>query len=155
MRKFFSIGDGIPLTTVTLAVLVPVLFALIVVVLEPVSEPSWWGDFIFNPARHAMLLFWSAVLLSSLIGLTGFRDRGTGEETSAPTQLGLVSDYFRVAAIGMLACLSIVAPEGLVGSDGDAAAYIAFGFMALGLALRWRDRRERRGFGRNEVSELG
>ena len=151
MRKFLRLGDGVSLTTVTLLVCSLVLFASVIAVFEPVSEPSWWSDLLRNPAKHAILIFWLLFMLRVLFEPSALSGKGTDDEDTR-TGLGRTADAFWAVAGGMLLCLAIVVDKDAVGTvNQDIPAYIAVGLVVLSIALRWRDQRERRGFGRQSA----
>jgi hypothetical protein len=156
MQKFLSLGDGVSLTTVTLLVLGPVLFGLVLIIFEPVFDPSWWSELVFDPAGQAILLFWVSIWLSAWIGPAVALDEEDGPTDGPfPSRLAYTADSFRASASGMLFCLILVGRhETTHSTEENVAAYIAVSFIVFGLALRWRDRRDHVGFSRRaELSD--
>jgi hypothetical protein len=147
MRKFLSLGDGIPLTTVTLLVLSPVLLGLLLVVFYPVFDRSWWADLVLNPAKHAILIFWMLLWLRETVRYALDRELDP-DQPRQWTGLARVAELVWATGAGMLLCLAIVVEKDtLITSNYDAVIYIAVGVVILSIVLQWRDRRESLGYG--------
>ena len=151
MRRFLNFGDGFPMTVVTLLVCGPVLFGLALLAIEPMRDPAFFRDLLFNPARHPLFLIWFACVFHALLSPGAAFDDEDDEEAGGPrvwTGLARAADMFWAAAIGIILCLMIVVDmDASDTSREDLAAYIALGLTSLSVLLQWRDRRERTGFG--------
>src|SRR4051794_7853939 len=112
MRKFLSFGDGVPLTTVTLLVLGPVLFGLALIAFYPVFDASWWIDLLRRPAKHALLIFWLLLFLRWMVEPATQNEDQPGERFW--TGLIRTADLLWAMAAGMLLCLAIVVEKDTV-----------------------------------------
>ena len=149
MRKFLSFGDGFPMTAVTLLVCGPVLFGLALIFFEPFRDPSWLRDFIVNPGKHPLFWAWVLMIFYDLFTTKLTSPEGEDESRLATTRLKWTADIWWAMSLGIFIGLAIIVDKETVGSGRENfAAYVAFGLAVISVALRWRDRRERMGFGR-------
>ena len=147
MRKFLSIGDGVPMTTLTLMVCGPVLLGLALILYEPLRDLSWMRDLVVNPGRHPLSFAWLLIISHVIFTPSVATGEDDGERNVASTGLKWTSDMLWAMAIGVLLCLMIIVEESTADTGrANIAASVAFGMVLLSIALSWRDRRERRGF---------
>ena len=123
-RNSLVIGDGLPMTIVTLAVAGGVLLFWIVGLQFMI--PTWseavefCRDFVRNPGNHPIVIFYAAIVANALLVPTLRED---DEEASPETAFGYWGNAFLWSAFGM--CLA-----GLIGRPTDKDA-IAIGFLVL------------------------
>ena len=148
MRKFLSIGDGVPMTTFMLIVCGPVFVGLALLLYGLSPDISSLRDLVVNPGKHPQVQMWLLIIAQAVLspGVATDDDEGS-EQSTATTGLKRTSDLLWAMAMGILLCLMIVVDDTTTGTGREnVPAYIAFGMVVLSIALSWRDRRERKGY---------